>query len=265
MDAWLTIAQTLPTSQNTRSDCECGSGKTLIINHNPKYYSAHCFRCSFTGYHDKGTQTLDQLAELRRLNEEAQNDPPSKVELPDDFTTDIAREGRIWLYEGGIGPTAWKKYRIGYSPKMHRVVLPVYSEEGELVWVQNRALMKGQKPKYLQPSRERSAVTFNAHPDTPDDMSLVVVVEDILSAIRVGKFAPTHSMLGTKITDGQTNILNKYRKVITWMDNDAAGKSGSRNIRRSVGLMSETANILTETDPKTMSDQRIQEELWKVK
>jgi hypothetical protein len=49
------------------------------------------------------------------------------------------------------------------------------------------------------------------------------------------------------------------------MDNDAAGKSGSRNIRRSVGLMSETANILTETDPKTMSDQRIQEELWKVK
>tara|TARA_R110002020_G_scaffold36419_2_gene109500 strand:+ start:4629 stop:5420 length:792 start_codon:yes stop_codon:yes gene_type:complete len=259
VDAWLTIAQTLPTNQSQRANCECGSGNTLIINHNPKCYSAHCFRCDRNEYHDKGIQTLEQLAELRKLNEEAQNYKPAEVTLPEDFTTEIPLEGRLWLYEGGLTPTTWKAHGIGYSPKLKRVVLPVYNE-GKLVWLQCRSLIKGQKPKYLQPSLERSTITFHHAPEGADK-SVAVVVEDILSAIRVGKFVPTYSLLGTKITDGQVNQLAQHDKVITWMDNDTAGKSGSRAIRRSVGLLADVANILTETDPKTLSDQRIKEEL----
>ena len=261
MTEWLTIAQTLPTSQSTRSDCVCGPGNTLIINHRPKCYTAHCFRCDRNEYHDKGIQTLEQLAELRKLNEEAKQYKPAKVELPDDFTTDIPLEGRLWLYQGGLTPTVWKQHGIGYSPTLHRVILPVYNE-GTLVWLQGRALTKGQKPKYLQPGLERSTITFHHAPEGADK-SVAVVVEDILSAIRVGKFVPTYSLLGTKITDGQVNQLAQYNKVITWMDNDAAGKSGSRAIRRSVGLLCDVSNILTVTDPKTLSDQDIRRELCK--
>lgn len=260
MEDFITIAQTLPMGHHTRSDCECGKGNTLIINHNQKFYSAHCFRCDFNKFHDKGVQTLAELAHIRELNEAAAAYQPSAVVLPEDFTTDIPLEGRLWLYGGGTTPTDWKKYGIGYSPALKRVVLPVYNAQRELVWFQCRSVLKGMKPKYIQPSRERSQITFFASPEGAD-LSRAVVVEDILSAIRVGKMIPTYSLLGTKITDGQATLLSKYDHVYTWMDNDAAGKGGSKNIRQTLGLITEVSDIRTADDPKKLTNQKIKEML----
>jgi DNA primase len=67
------------------------------------------------------------------------------------------------------------------------------------------------------------------------------------------------SLLGTKASTVQINYLSKFDKVITWFDNDKAGKRGSAAIRQSCGLLTNVANIITEHDPKFYSKQQIQE------
>lgn len=250
---WLEIAKNLQTGHKTRIDCECGDGKTLIVNHNIKGYSCHCFRCDTNDFAGKGKQTLAELAHIRELNEQAETiDLP--LTLPEDFTTDIPLEGRLWLYSGGIHEQVWSHYGLGYSKSLHRVILPVYDSRRNLVWYQCRALSKGQKPKYIQPSKERAAVMFWG---SRRDETRVIVVEDILSAIRVGKHCSAVSLLGTKITSAQAVALSKFSRVTSWLDNDKAGKDGAYKIRKTLSLLTEVDNIQSEVDPKKLSDKEI--------
>ena len=254
---WLEIAQNLPTNKHTRSDCpeECGSGNTLIVNHKPQGYSAYCFRCGYQAFEGKGQQNLQELAHIRELNEQAESIQLT-LELPDDYTTEIPLHGRLWLYGGGLTESVWKDHNIGYSKKLDRVILPVYDDSGNLEWFQCRALLKGQKPKYIQPSRCRDKVMFRVSKDGEANKR-VVVVEDILSAIRVGRHINTCSLLGTKITTGQATELAKYDRVTTWLDPDAAGRKGAYKIRKTLGLLTEVDNIVTDKDPKELSDKQI--------
>lgn len=261
---WLTTAQELPVGQKTRSDCpECGSGtntNAAIVNHTVKGYSLYCNACGFNPFHSKGQQTLEQLTRIRELNAAAEQNAFQNIELPHDFTEEIPIAGRLWLYNAGITETVWRKYGIGYSPSTVRVVLPVYDEQGNLIWIQQRAILEGQKPKYLQPSRDRNTIMFHATPPE-SDLRRAIIVEDILSAIRVGSHCPTYSLLGTKITTAQAAKLSKYSRVTTWLDGDKAGRRGAFNIRKSLGLLTNVDNIVTDKDPKLLSKQEIEEML----
>jgi DNA primase len=259
---WIQIAKDLPINSSTQTECPtgCGSGEKLSVNHSNKDYWCFCYRCGFTETVHKGKQTLADIQKIQKLNEAAET--PIPLELPNDFTTEIPLAGRLWLYKAGITEQCWRKNNIGYSEVLQRVVLPVYNQDGELVWLQCRAIHSQQKPKYLQPSRDRSTVIFSVSPDR-DDNERVVVVEDILSAIRVGKHIRAISLLGTKITTAQAAMLGHYKRVTTWLDSDEAGRRGAYKIRRTLGLITEVDNIVTKLDPKALSDKEILEELRK--
>ena len=257
---WKSKAKNLPLGQKTRSNCECGDGNTLVINHNTKYFSCHCFRCGLQEFEDKGTQTLAEIAEMNKLNERARN-TKLKLELPHDYTEDIPLLGRLWLYKAGIGERLWKKYRIGYSEHLKRVILPVYDRAGKLQWYQCRAVHKSQKPKYIQPSYGRETVLFSSQRISTQTKERVVIVEDILSAIRVGEVSPTISILGTKLTTSQANTITTYKSVDIWLDPDSAGIKGAASIKRTLGLTSEARIIRSQQDPKMLTDQQIEEAL----
>ncbi len=256
---WLEIAKTLPTGHKTRSDCpKCGEGtntNAAIINHAVRGYSLFCNACGHNPFESKGTQSLADLAELKRLNEEALQ-PISKLELPNDYTTTIPVEGRLWLYSAGLTESTIRENKIGYSENLRRVVLPVYDSNNRLIWFQGRAILKGQKPKYIQPSRDKGRAIFLKRPDSHTD-SGIILVEDILSAIRVGKHITTASLLGTKVNSEQACIIKDYIKATTWLDGDKAGRRGAYNIRKTLGLVCEVGNIVTTVDPKRLSDKQI--------
>jgi len=259
---WIQVAKDLPLNGSVQIECPegCGSGEKLSVNHSNKDYWCFCYRCGFTEREYKGKQTLAELQKIQELNKAAEE--PIPLELPHDFTTDIPLEGRLWLYKAGITEQRWWSYKIGYSEVLQRVVLPVYNSEGDLIWLQCRAIHPQQSPKYLQPARDRSTVMFSVCPDR-EDSERVVLVEDILSAIRVGKHIRAVSLLGTKITTSQAAMLGKYKRITTWLDSDVAGRRGAYKIRRTLGLVSEVDNIVTKVDPKELSDKEILEELRK--
>lgn len=276
---WLETAKNLPVGQTQRIDCpNCGVGtntNAAIVNHNPKYYSCYCNACGPVAHESKGTLSLEERKHIQQLNEEAENVSNRRdIALPSDTTynpEDFSREARMWLFKSGLTPTIWRKYRIGYSARLKRVVLPVYDDTGNLIWYQCRAILKGQSPKYLQPSADRSKVCFAA--GRTGDCERAIVVEDIMSAIRVGEATSTVgddndsprtravSLLGTKITSAQADYLSEHSKVSTWLDGDAAGKAGARLVRQVVGMLTEVDNIRTVEDPKAYSNKQILEYL----
>lgn len=251
---WLEIAKELPLGLKTRIDCECGSGKTLVLNHNNKYYSAHCYRCDYSPYHDKGKQTLADLARIKALNEAALADN-LPLELPADFTLEIPLHGRLWLYSGGLTPSDWGELGFGYSAELDRVVMPIY-KDNKLIWYQCRALLEGQKPKYIQPSKDRHEIMFIKHTESKER---IVVVEDILSTVRVSKHIASASLLGTKITTAQANELAQYKRVTLWLDNDRAGRKGAYKIKKALSLLTNVDSVVTEEDPKKLDDETIKE------
>jgi DNA primase len=254
---WLELARQLPVGQKTRIDCpNCGNGtntNAMIVNHGIKAYNASCFACGHNPFQMKGIQTLDELREIRRLNNETIG---KQIKLPDDFTTEIPLIGRLWLYKSGLRPSVWQDYNIGYSERLQRVILPVYNKQGALIWFQCRALLKGQKPKYIQPSRDKTGIIFTSLGDKRVG-NQIVVVEDILSAIRVGETTKAISLLGTKADTVHINTLSGYDTVTTWLDNDNAGIRGASAIRQAVSLLTDTRNINTPLDPKCYDNRTI--------
>ena len=254
---WVNIAKELPINGKTTTECpeNCGSGEKLSITHSMKSYWCNCYRCGFTDIEYKGKQTLTELKRIQELNKAAE-DTLLELELPSDYTTEIPIHGRQWLHSGGITEPVWRGCNIGYSEKLDRVILPIYDTHGNLEWLQCRALQKGQKPKYIQPARNRNKIMLRVN-RSKKDTRRVIIVEDIISAIRVGKHTTTFSILGTKITTAQAAELSKYAEVTTWLDSDTAGRKGSYKIRKTLSLITTVSNILTPLDPKELSDKEI--------
>lgn len=271
---WLSQAQNLPLGRTSRCDCpECGEGTNTfaaVINHNVRGYSLYCHACGYNPFQDKGIQTLQELKELEELNKNAEQYIDTDVRLPPDYEREIPLTGRLWLYRGGISPTIWNKYRIGYSRSLQRVVLPVYDNNGDLIWYQGRAVHDGQRPKYLNPTVPKDGRMFIHRSDVEISSSTTVVVcEDILSAIRVGE-ATTQtihdgtiilgvSLLGTKLTTESINRLGNAKRVISWFDNDSAGSTARTALFKDVGLFTTVNSIRSERDPKRYSDEEIRQ------
>lgn len=243
MEDWLEIAEKLPLGKRIYVDCTCGRGKTLVINHRNEGYSTFCFRCDRKDWHYKGLLSIAQIEAMKVLNEQAKT-YVSKIELPKDFTTDIPIEGRLWLYKASITESLIKKYKIGYSEELRRVILPLY-RYNKLIWFIGRAVHIGQEPKYIAPSESRDAVMFQSGKLG----SNVVVTEDILSAIRVGELVSAVSLLGTKMTIEQLDVLSNH-KVFLWMDNDSAGWNATKKIERELSMVTDVVRIHTDHDPK---------------
>ena len=193
--------------------------------------------------------------ELRRRDKELAEQLSATVRLPWDFTTDIPIEAMLWLFKASITPYRARQMGIGYSEYYRRVIIPIY-QGTKLVYFQARALYKDQDIKYINPKVDRSAIGYWVFPEESNHGRLIIT-EDILSAIRVGAFVPTLSALGTKLSTALANQAAEYDHVTTWLDPDEAGITGAQDMRKLLGLTTQTSNIVSELDPKNLTDEEI--------
>ena len=229
----------------------------MMTSHNHQGYSCYCFRCGFKDFQGKGYQTLEQLAQIKAQDELAQESMKT-LELPKDINYNEAEwptEARLWLYKAGIyGPTIHSN-GIGYSKFSNRVLLPTFTD-GTLRYFQARRL-QGTGPKYINPRVDKTSLLHLCRPDDSGTKT-IVVVEDVLSAIRVGSNVPCAALLGTKLSTGQANQLAEYDTIISWFDNDRAGKDCALAVRRTMSLTNDVYDIQTDVDPKEHSSKQIQ-------
>lgn len=283
MEYWLQQAKMLPAGGHTKIEC-CASDNSMRIENGTKGYRGWCFRCKETKFEAHG---IFSIAELQQRKQELEAWAADKdVKLPSDAQElGSNTEAIIWLLKAGIGQSMWTTYAIYYSSRLNRVILPVFRDrqlnaspmiEGtELQAVVLRSLEKS-GPKYLIRERNNDTV-FYSNLDTiyPEDRAKdhgydLVITEDILSAIRVGRIVPSASIVGTSVSSGKiTSIMGRvqnYNKINPrigiWLDPDKAGKKGAYRLAQSLTLLgADVKMIVSERDPKRHSNREIRKYL----
>lgn len=234
--------------------CSDGKDRALSVIRTQRGWYVHCFRCDESGFKPADNLSPDQV--LRWYKEpELENESTEEVKLPHDYSSKISRIGLAWLFACGITPYEIDLYKIGYSVSKDRVILPVY-EDNQLVYWQGRYLGDDPKrPKYInQYKAGRRDIYFKVVHDRFDK---AVVVEDILSAINVGRVRDCYALLSAHVPDRlMFGLGERYKKILLWLDYDKGEKMGQWCLRyRSFGLS--VSFLHTDKDPKYFSEEEI--------
>ena len=164
---------------------------------------------------------------------------------------DIPLPALKWLLSFGltleeIAQFSYSTERIGKYGKMACDLLILYIDTNNY-WV-GRNFGKG--VKYLT-SGVKPVIKYGTNPDT------IVLVEDIISAIKVGRQFTAIPMLGSMPPESILSYLKGYKNVYLWQDRDLAVKSlkTARNLSERLGTRVKV--IIKPLDPKEYSDNDI--------
>jgi hypothetical protein len=214
-----------------RVNCpECGdTRKRLYIKKVPGGYIRHCHNNNCyagRGYVPDAPQTpketIKQIISSRNFGETSNEQVVRNIQLPRDATTKIPTIGLGWLYKYYITDEEIKKYNICYSEQYPRLILPVYSGE-ELIYWQGRSFKlpyTKDNPKYLNIRQSGAKNVFFKVEDIHYTDNTLVVVEDILSAIRVGRTHNSLALLGSYFPSIILNEFRGYENIIIYLDHD---------------------------------------------
>ena len=275
----LNIANGLSIGQRLKTVCECsitsGSKSMLISRSVTNSIHAHCFRCGLDEFVSASPRSLTELTRDRETFASwmAQDrSSTSGIELPTDFTLDIPTAGRLWFLTSGISVEIAKKYGIGWSKSLSRVILPVYGPEPqrELLGFCARRIGNAEGPKYINRTTDASVVFCSSEQIMLPIQSRysgpiqVVVTEDALSAIRVGRLVNARALLGTQPSPEKllsiVGNIDKGSVVAVWLDGDKAGRKGRNKTARRLSLLGmKPVFITTQLDPKRYSNREILE------
>jgi DNA primase len=216
------------------------------------------------------------LAMLARRRAELDLVQERTVTLPRDYSLEIPTEEATWLYKAGLSAELAAYYGIGWSEYLGRIIVPTY-EHGELVAYTAR--LRNGRPKYIEKSLDPTGCVFVAapalllpsyrdwaHSSGPD----AVLVEDNLSAIRVGRVAKhVVSLMGTSANARQlAKALGNHRglrpdgmgNVAVWLDPDKPGREASRRVCDALRLHGYAVHeVISNRDPKLYANRTIKE------
>jgi len=228
----------------------------LYVTRKPNGWQFHCHNCGekFSGFQPRdGVSSPSETVEAIKNLVENELVTTDEVKLPADCTDRLHKDGVSWLLKYGITSEEIVKYKIMYSPSMHRIIFPVFDSEDNLVAWQGRALGDS-KIKYMTEIRKDIEQRVYYIPN--GNKKNIAIVEDIVSAIKVGRHVNAIALLGSYFSTKLVPNLRQFGKVIFWLDEDKYMSSVvyARKCRQ-MGLNAIT--VKTIADPKACSDRQI--------
>lgn len=222
-------------------------------HHNHKLYytlsqgkeRGHCKHCGY-GYTKNITGGYAKLHTNKTYN---------SFKLPNGFSSnwnDWIPEAVEWVHKYNISPTECIKYKIGMGTYCDRLTTTVWDSEG-LASMQHRALFPDQAPKYL--TKKNRVYPFHI-----DNGDVCVLTEDVLSAIKAGRYYSSMALQGTTLSDVYLSKLLKYKLVLICLDNDnAIVRRQQRKIKKTLDMLVDNRLLLLDRDVKELTDKQIQE------
>ena len=208
-----------------------------------------CYTCSRSK-----SQGADYNAWIPRSTKKAEFYIPEHTNDPGQFSP----EALEWLYKYFIFSDTIKQYRIGYIQDTNSLLMPVFDGAGKLVFAQIRKLSS--KEFLTKGSKESLFIcTPGNSPDKWPDKSLVIV-EDYISAIRVGKHRDCLCLFGTTLNkSSMTRLINQYTNFIVWLDGDIPGQTAAQSITDALSAALEKhaqAQAFSIIEPRTIDTRR---------
>ena len=251
------------------NDCpRCGTGHAnscFVTYHN----GWHCFSCGASYVTDKDSYSFRPSQTVN-----------TNIYLPQNIITNYSQFslGTIeWLYKFGVYKEFIQQHHIGYVPfeefvtkhnlrySGESLIFPIINNN-EIVYYQRRFFPN----KQILTVGNANAL-FIARKGVQNSRT-IVIVEDYISAIRVGQIHHCMCLFGTKLKALQLSyILENYTNIKVWLDGDAPGQDSAKKIRKQLydtikykcaqlafkQQIYSIENIFTEKDPKYYTNTEI--------
>lgn len=217
--------------------------------------SKYCFGC---GYYEP---PRNRLGNFKGIYKDVVETPRNSVSLPADASDILPKAPLEWLRSYGI--TFNEIFKYGYK----------YSKEKELLifshlpyWWQGRYFGTEKRGKYFSCGNSIDNYRiFGAEGSTQEwkgtykkPMTEIVLTEDILSAIKVGRHMAAIPILGSNIPLIMIKRLSRIvERIYIWLDADKRKESFLASSRGT--QLVDCRHIYTELDPKCYSDNEIKE------
>jgi hypothetical protein len=199
------------------------NGRLYIKKNEDGSIIAFCHHCGKKGYYkNKEDYTLPVLnANGRYQYPTMENSHVNKIYLPPDIMfkiDDWPLPARVWVRKYQITDDEVQKFGLGYSPKLRRVILPIYNEKGLVLYQARKLFKEDEGSKYNTVMKKGEYIYGYITGEGRSDSCCIV--EDLLSGIRVSRFTDVVVLLSTNLNNKVINILSQYQEVRIFLDND---------------------------------------------
>lgn len=207
--------------------------KRLYVTKAGGKYLWHCHNCNYSGFYaPRGLTSIRPAVTTKKTEKVYSLDDYNRAtkELSS-FDTDM----KLWLWSYEFSVAIVDEY--GIRADSSGVYLPVYSFDRTVVGYQIRRV--NAKPKYLTYTNQNYSLLHISN-------DVLVITEDLLSAYKLNKCGfSTMSLLGTKLHSTAIEEITRqgYKRVLVWLDDDAAGHKGALEICRYLSAFVDTRSI----------------------
>lgn len=220
-----------------------------------RYDDGHgwCFGCN---YHEYGKTLI-----IPQNEPKVQTYSGNNLQLPpDDATSSLGLSSLQWLAKYGIMSSESKDFL--WSEEKQWLIYPIYSaralrEHNEKVlvaWQARNFHPVRFKPRYIS----RGPIGNCFYIIGPDTGETLYLVEDMISAVKVGRQYSAFCLFGSQIRlQMLTSLLARFKQIGVWLDMDKAQESLKTCSRASQLGFKRVFSILTPKDPKEYTNDEI--------
>src|SRR6267142_35302 len=206
----------------------------------------HCYSCA---YHRSPTKPWLKVSKEETID--------TKV-LPPDFTREIPGDAWKWLLQYGLSYRYWHPF-VGWSEKDSRLVFtvgqPIKFSIGRYIDI---GIKESNKKWYVYGESHKTTHVVGDYLQS----KRIVLVEDLISAHKVGQITSCIPLFGTKVFDACLPTLRHIGLPITiWLDKDQEGTVQKKAANLSLLTSLPVSYVFTDRDPKCLSLATIEKEL----
>lgn len=254
---------------NHNSDVCRGDSASLIISRSKDFVSCHCFRCGGRGFYSL-TRHYVSSDDLRGQFANRTLTTDSGINLPGDTlpaVDGLSGEAQSWLNKAGILSPVIAKEGFLWSSREQALYITVHQYTSAFGPVLAGYIKRSFSPKDYRTLRIASGGLWGLYKANAErgsmggSGSVVVAVEDVLSALRVSSIGyDALALCGTELHPEAANFVltEGYKRAIVFLDGDnPTVQMKARTIAKKLSWLPTTI-IETGQDPKNYPDSQLE-------
>ena len=222
-----------------RGDDRSGDNLGVYTDH------SHCFSC---GLYIPGDRLENLKSQFHTV--ELKKNKNDRGNLPDDCTYSLRADSLAWLKKYGITDAEIRQHKMLWSPRKELLIFPIFIDGQMQMWQGRYFGSNPEYPKYNTQGFPKGGGVYYI----VGTGERLVLVEDVLSAIKVGRQIAAMPLFTNNLNSRQAIHLSRYfDHVAIWLDPNM--REHSLKLQKRLQLFFKSVRVIySDYDPKAHSD-----------